>query len=78
MGDEQGQVLASGGNIAVTHLAGRAFPGVHIQGDTFANLRQQLVDVARRLRQDPSDSEDSGATPPCCPAGGVISRAGSR
>jgi predicted RNase H-like HicB family nuclease len=55
--DEQGQVLAIGGNVAVTHLVGRAFPGVHMQGDTFANLRQQIADVARRLRRDPSDDE---------------------
>ena len=50
-------MLASGGNVAVTHLAGRAFPGLHIQGDTFANLRQEVADVARRLRQDPTDGE---------------------
>ncbi len=50
-------MLARGGNIAVTQLDGRAFPGLHIQGDTFANLRQQVVESARRLRRDPGDSE---------------------
>ncbi|MBG0569255.1 DUF6959 family protein [Actinoplanes aureus] len=55
--DEQGQVLAIGGNVAVTQLIGREFPGLHIQGDTFANLQHQVADVARRIRRDPSDGE---------------------
>ncbi|SNT16565.1 hypothetical protein SAMN06264365_14818 [Actinoplanes regularis] len=46
-----------GGNVAVTQLAGRAFPDVHIQGDTFANLRQEVADAARRLRREPDDGE---------------------
>ncbi|GAA2595484.1 hypothetical protein GCM10010435_88150 [Winogradskya consettensis] len=37
-------------------MAGHSL-GVHIQGDTFANLQQQVADVARRLRRDPSDDE---------------------
>ncbi len=55
--DEQGRVLAIGGNVAVTQLIGRAFPGVHVQGDTFADLQQQLAHVARRLRLDPGNDE---------------------
>ncbi len=39
---------AVGESVAVTQLVGRAFPGVHIQGDTFANLQQQVTDVAGR------------------------------
>ena len=55
--DERMRVLAIGGNIAVAQIIGRAFPGVHIQGDTFADLHQQVADVARRLRRDPRDAE---------------------
>jgi hypothetical protein len=48
---EQAQVLARDGNAAVVHLPGRAFPGLHVQGDTFAELRRQLADAAGRLRR---------------------------
>ncbi|WP_436535440.1 DUF6959 family protein [Actinoplanes sp. HUAS TT8] len=57
MSDERADVLARGGNVAVTRLAGRAFPGVHIQGDTFAELVRQAADAARQLRRDPSDGD---------------------
>ncbi|MEU4620374.1 hypothetical protein AB0G04_10415 [Actinoplanes sp. NPDC023801] len=57
MNDERARVLARGGNVAVTQLHGRAFPGIHVQGDTFAVLRDQVVDAARRLRRDPADGE---------------------
>jgi hypothetical protein len=48
--DELARVLARGGNAAVVQLQGRAFPGLHVQGDTFAELQRQLADVAARLR----------------------------
>lgn len=50
MSDEQARVLARGKNLAVTQLDGRAFPGVHIQGDTFAELQRQLTESVGRLR----------------------------
>jgi hypothetical protein len=50
--NEQAQVLARGGNTAVIQLKGRAFPGIHIQGDTFAELRRQLAEAIGRLRLD--------------------------
>jgi hypothetical protein len=55
--DEQARVLAHGGNVAVTWLDGRAFPGIHVQGDTFAELHRQLADAASRLRRTVGDSE---------------------
>lgn len=51
MGDEQARVLARETSIAVTQLEGRAFPGIHVQGDTLFALLQQFDDVAGRLRQ---------------------------
>ncbi|MEU8665253.1 DUF6959 family protein, partial [Actinoplanes philippinensis] len=57
MAESEARVLAAGGNVAVTHLGGRAFPGVHLQGDTFANLREALAAAAGRLRRDPGDGE---------------------
>ncbi|SCG69555.1 DUF6959 family protein [Micromonospora inositola] len=57
MDDEHAQVLAHGGNTAVTHLAGRAFPGIHVQGDTFAEMRRQLAGAASRLRHTEGGSE---------------------
>ncbi|WCN83255.1 DUF6959 family protein [Micromonospora sp. LH3U1] len=50
MDDERAQVLAHDGNTAVTHLAGRAFPGIHVQGDTFAEMQRQLAAAASTLR----------------------------
>ncbi|MFI1992969.1 DUF6959 family protein [Actinoplanes sp. NPDC020271] len=50
MSDEQAHVLACGGNLAVTQLDGRAFPGIHIQGDTFAALQRQITQSVGRLR----------------------------
>ena len=41
----------------MTHLPGRAFPGVHVQGDTFADLGGQFAAAAQRLRHDPGDAE---------------------
>jgi hypothetical protein len=38
-------------------LPGRAFPGLHVQGDTLAALRTQLVGAARALRERPGDAE---------------------
>ncbi|MEV4134181.1 hypothetical protein AB0J72_18665 [Dactylosporangium sp. NPDC049742] len=57
MNDEQARVVARGGNVAVTWLDGRAFPGIHVQGDTFAELHRQLADAAGRLRHAAGDSE---------------------
>ncbi|GAA2687944.1 DUF6959 family protein [Actinoplanes palleronii] len=57
MSDEQARVLARNGNLAVTHLDGRAFPGVHIQGDTFANWQHQLAEATRRLHNTTDDAD---------------------
>lgn len=57
MTDEQARVLARDGNVAVTWLDGRAFPGIHVQGDTFAELHRLLADVASRLRHAAHNSE---------------------
>lgn len=57
MEHEDASVLGHDGNWAVVHLPGRRFPGVHIQGDTFAVLREQLAGAGRALRRDPTDSE---------------------
>jgi hypothetical protein len=57
MAQEQARVLARSGNVAVTHLDGRAFPGVHIQGDTFAELQRQGADAVDRLRRAPAESD---------------------
>ncbi|MEO3746021.1 hypothetical protein [Plantactinospora sp. B5E13] len=57
MTDEQARVLARGGNVAVTWLDGRASPGIHVQGDTFAELHRLLAEVASRLHRDVGDSE---------------------
>lgn len=48
-------MLSRGTNCAVVQLSGRAFPGIHLQGDTFAALLVQLADAARLLRRDPGD-----------------------
>ncbi|MFE9191150.1 DUF6959 family protein [Micromonospora sp. NPDC007208] len=55
MSQDQAQVLSRGTNFAVVQLSGRAFPGIHLQGDTFAALLVQLADAARLLRRDPAD-----------------------
>ncbi|MFG1918108.1 DUF6959 family protein [Micromonospora sp. NPDC048898] len=55
MSQDQAQVLSRGTNFAVVQLSGRAFPGIHLQGDTFAALLVQLADAARLLRRDPGD-----------------------
>ncbi|WP_433222793.1 DUF6959 family protein [Dactylosporangium sp. CS-047395] len=56
MTDDQARVLERGGNIAVTWLDGRAFPGLHVQGDTFSTLHHRLADATGRLR-DVADAE---------------------
>ncbi|MFD6563181.1 DUF6959 family protein [Micromonospora profundi] len=65
MSQEQAQVLNRGVNCAVVQLAGRAFPGIHVQGDTFAEIWMQLANAARTLREarngeDPGNREDPG------------------
>jgi hypothetical protein len=55
MEQSETQLLSRAGNYAVVHLPGRAFPGIHVQGDTFAALRMQLVGAARTLRREPTD-----------------------
>ncbi|WP_405431147.1 DUF6959 family protein [Micromonospora sp. NBC_00617] len=55
MSQDQAQVLSRVTNFAVVQLSGRAFPGIHLQGDTFAALLVQLADAARLLRHDPGD-----------------------
>lgn len=57
MSEERARVLARGGNVAVTWLDGRAFPGIHVQGDTFAELHRQIADAADRLRRSARDGE---------------------
>ena len=57
MSQEQAQVLSRGTNWAVVQLAGRAFPGLHVQSDTFAALWTQLAEAARMLREDPGNGE---------------------
>jgi hypothetical protein len=57
MAGEQAQVLARDGNAAVVHLPGRVFPGVLLQGDTFAALQRQFADAAARLRRAAGDDE---------------------
>ncbi|MEU8606926.1 hypothetical protein AB0C29_02845 [Actinoplanes sp. NPDC048791] len=57
MTDEQARVLARDGNVAVTQLNGRAFPGLHIQGDTFAELQRQLAGAVSRLSHARDDAE---------------------
>ncbi|MGA4726328.1 DUF6959 family protein [Micromonospora taraxaci] len=55
MSQQQAQVLSRGTNCAVVQLVGRAFPGICLQGDTFAALLMQLEGAARLLRRDPGD-----------------------
>jgi hypothetical protein len=55
MGHEHAHVLSRAGNWAVVHLPGRQFPGIEIQGDTFATLRTSLGEAVRSLRRDPVD-----------------------
>jgi hypothetical protein len=54
---EHAHILSRAGNCAVVHLSGRQFPGIQLQGDTFAALRTNLVEAARSLRSDPADPE---------------------
>jgi hypothetical protein len=57
MEPESAVVLSRAGNCAVVQLPGRAFPGVHVQGDTFRLLQGQVAWAARTLRQDPGNDE---------------------
>jgi hypothetical protein len=54
---ESAVVWSRAGNCAVVQLPGRTFPGVHVQGDTFAALRTELSAAARILRLDPGNDE---------------------
>jgi hypothetical protein len=55
--DENGAPIVSrAGNWAVVHLPGRRFPGIHLQGDSFAAMRTHLASAARLLRSEPADS----------------------
>ncbi|GIE80930.1 hypothetical protein Aph02nite_68800 [Actinoplanes philippinensis] len=60
MDEEHARVLARRGNFAVTQLDGRAFPGVHVQGDTFAELYRQLQDAVSRLHDARDDADSWG------------------
>ncbi len=55
------RVLAVAGNAAVVQLPGRRFPGVLVQGDTFALLCERLDDALagwlQRQAADPSAEE---------------------
>ncbi|GHJ44320.1 hypothetical protein Cs7R123_16620 [Catellatospora sp. TT07R-123] len=51
------ELLRHGGNWAVTHLPDRNFPGLHVQGDTFAELRGVFLRAARTLRERPGDAD---------------------
>ena len=54
--EEDGALIVSrAGNWAVVHMPGRRFPGIHVQGDTFAALREQLAGAARVLRDEPAN-----------------------
>jgi Family of unknown function (DUF6959) len=56
--DEGGApILSRAGNWAVVLLPDRKFPGLHVQGDTFAALRAQLAGAARMLHGDPADPD---------------------
>jgi hypothetical protein len=55
--DEQAWVLAREGNVAIVQLTGRKFPGVHVQGDTFAELRRQLADTVGRMQCTSTDGD---------------------
>jgi hypothetical protein len=57
MEESNAPILSRTGNWAVVHLPGRKFPGLHIQGDTFAVLRMQLAGAARTLHDDPADPD---------------------
>ncbi len=57
MGQEDAAILSRAGNWAVVHMPGRRFPGIHIQGDTFAILRAELADAARTLHARPGDPD---------------------
>nr|BFE57292.1 hypothetical protein GCM10020063_018180 [Dactylosporangium thailandense] len=57
MSVEQARVIVRGGNIAVTWLDGRAYPGLHVQGDTFSVLHRAFADAAARLRRAADDEE---------------------
>ncbi|NMO52877.1 hypothetical protein HH310_16970 [Actinoplanes sp. TBRC 11911] len=57
MEDQQARVLRRDGNAAVVQLTGRAFPGIHLQGDTFAAIQKQLAEAAVKLRRIADDHE---------------------
>ncbi|MCU7731259.1 hypothetical protein ODJ79_46760 [Actinoplanes sp. KI2] len=49
MDQEDAAILSRAGNWAVVHMPGRRFPGIQLQGDTFAGLRAQLAAATRSL-----------------------------
>lgn len=55
MEEDGAPIVSRAGNWAVVHMPGRRFPGIQIQGDTFATMRTQLAGAARLLRNDPAD-----------------------
>jgi hypothetical protein len=55
--EQQARVLARDGNVAVTWLTDRAYPGLHVQGDTFAELYRQLADATGRIRRTGDEGE---------------------
>lgn len=57
MEQPEAELLSRAGNIAVVQLSGRAFPGINLQADTFANLHRQLAESARALRREPGSNE---------------------
>lgn len=51
------EILSRAGNWAVVQMPGRNFPGLHMQGDTFAALRTRLAAAARQIRREPADPD---------------------
>ncbi|MFC7760061.1 DUF6959 family protein [Catellatospora bangladeshensis] len=56
----EADLFTDAGNNAVVRLPHRAFPGILIQGDTFANLRVQLAEAASLLSESPASSDALG------------------
>jgi hypothetical protein len=55
MDESSALILSRAGDWAVVHLPGREFPGLQLQGDTFAELRTRLAVAARTLHDDPAE-----------------------
>lgn len=54
---ELARILSHGGNAAVLHLPGRAFPAIALQGDTFFNVIERIQFARSRGTQDECDDE---------------------